>query len=176
MQLPAIRGGTGKRWVSESILQSAKIQGAFTSWETSMSAMTWADVMASPYLKDLPFKIELNKWGKIEMSPASNRHGMVQFNIGKELDLRAGGQVLVECSVQTTDGVRVADIAWISHARLQQLGDVTPFPQAPEVCVEVMSPSNSWAEMEMKAGLYLGAGAEEVWIVGLDGSKRVIRA
>jgi Uma2 family endonuclease len=141
-----------------------------------MSAMTWADVMANPYLKDLPFKIELNKWGKIEMSPASNKHGLVQFAIGKELDKRPGGKVLVECSVATSDGVRVADIAWISDGRLQAVGDVTPYPRAPEICVEVMSPSNSWAEMEMKAGLYLGAGADEVWIAGLDGSRRVIRA
>jgi Uma2 family endonuclease len=141
-----------------------------------MAAMTWADVMASPYLKDLPFKIELNKWGKIEMSPASNEHGIKQVDIATELGKRHGGKVLVECSIATTDGVRVADVAWISHQRLQQMGAVTPFPEAPEVCVEVMSLSNSWPEMEMKAGLYLGAGAEEVWIVGLDGSKRVIRA
>ena len=141
-----------------------------------MSAMTWADVMASPYLKDLPFKIELNKWGKIEMSPASNRHGRVQFDIGKELDRRQGGRVIVECSVQTTDGVRVADVAWISNERLAGFGNVTPYPRAPEICVEVMSPSNSWPEMEMKAGLYLEAGAQEVWIAGLDGDRRVIRA
>ena len=36
-----------------------------------MSTLTWADVMANPFLKDLPFKIEPNKWGRIEMSPAS---------------------------------------------------------------------------------------------------------
>jgi Uma2 family endonuclease len=141
-----------------------------------MSTMTWADVMANPFLKDLPFKIELNKWGKIEMSPASNQHGMLQYAVGKELDQRPGGRVLVECSIATTDGVRVADVAWVSDARLAQLGDVTPYPQAPEVCVEIMSPSNSWGEMHMKAGLYLQAGAEEVWVVGLDGQRRVIRA
>ena len=129
-----------------------------------------------PYLKDLPFKIELNKWGKIEMSPASNEHGTVQFAVGKELDRRPGGRVLVECSIATSDGVRVADVAWISDERLRQMGQVTPYPRAPEICVEVMSPSNSWAEMEMKAALYLEAGAEEVWIAGLDGQRRVIRA
>ncbi len=141
-----------------------------------MSAMTWADVMASPYLKDLPFKIELNKWGKIEMSPASNEHGTVQFAVGKELDRRPGGRVLVECSIATSDGVRVADVAWVSDERLRQMGPVTPYPRAPEICVEVMSPSNSWPEMEMKAALYLEAGAEEVWIASLDGQRRVIKA
>jgi Uma2 family endonuclease len=141
-----------------------------------MSSMTWNDVLASPYLKDLPFKIELNKWGKIEMSPASNEHGSLQFNVGKELDRRPGGTVVMECSVATTDGVRVADAAWISNERLAAMGPVTPYSRAPEICVEVKSPSNSWAEMEMKAALYLEAGAEEVWIVELDGQRRVIRA
>ena len=141
-----------------------------------MAAMTWADVMASPYLKDLPFKIELNKWGKIEMSPATNRHGLQQFNIGKELDQRPGGRVLVECSITTTDGVRVADVAWVSNERFESFGDATPYPRAPEVCVEVKAPSNSWAEMEMKAALYIEAGAEEVWIAPLDGPRSVIRA
>jgi Uma2 family endonuclease len=141
-----------------------------------MPSMTWADVMANPFLKDLPFKIELNKWGKIEMSPASNEHGLKQVDISAELRQRPGGRVLVECSIQTHDGVRVADVAWVSDARLQSMGTVTPYPKAPEVCVEVKSPSNSWAEMHMKASLYLEAGAEEVWIVGLDGEKRVIRA
>jgi Uma2 family endonuclease len=83
--------------------------------------------------------------------------------------------VLVECSVQTSDGVRVADVAWISNARLKKIGWVTPFPQAPEPCVEIMSPSNSWAEMHVKAGHYLEAGAEEVWVVTLDGKRKVIK-
>jgi len=140
-----------------------------------MSTMTWADVMANPHLKDLPFKIELNKWGRIEMSPASNEHGLLQYNIGKELDQRPGGSVLVECSIATSDGVRVADVAWVSDARLASFGGATPYPRAPEICVEVMSPSNTWGEMYTKAVLYLEAGAEEVWVVALDGERRVIR-
>jgi len=30
--------------------------------------MEWAEVVDNPLLQDLPFKIELNKWGKILMS------------------------------------------------------------------------------------------------------------
>lgn len=137
--------------------------------------MQWADVLANPWLQNLPFKIELNRWGRIEMSPASNQHGAIQVDIAAELRRRRGGRVLVECSIQTSDGVRVADVAWISSKRLKTLGWTTPFASAPELCVEIMSPANSWAEMHMKAGLYLEAGAVEVWIVGLDGKRTVIR-
>ena len=38
----------------------------------------------------------------------------------------------------------------------------------PELCVEIVSPSNSREEMRIKTELYLGAGAQEVWIVYLD--------
>lgn len=141
-----------------------------------MTTLTWADVMANPFLKDLPFKIELNKWGRIEMSPASNEHGRLQYSIGKELDQRPGGSVVMECSIATSDGVRVADVAWISAERLASFGSATPYPRAPEVCVEIMSPSNTWGEMHIKAGLYLEAGASEVWIATLEGERRVIRA
>ncbi len=141
-----------------------------------MSSLTWSDVMSNPYLKDLPFKIELNKWGRIEMSPASNRHGLVQVEVANQLGQRPAGRVLVECSIQTVDGVRVADVAWISDARLAEFGDATPYPRAPEICVEVMSASNTWAEMHFKAGLYLQAGAEEVWVVSLDGQRTTIKA
>jgi Uma2 family endonuclease len=139
--------------------------------------MQWADVLANPFLKDLPFKIELNRWGRIEMSPASNQHGLLQVDLATELrQQRPNGRVLVECSIQTTDGVRVADVAWISDERLARYADATPYPGAPELCIEVMSPSNTWAEMHMKAGLYLEAGAQEVWIVPIKGERKVIKA
>ena len=144
--------------------------------EPVMSTLQWADVLANPYLKDLPFKIELNRWGRIEMSPASNQHGLLQTDLAAELRKRRGGRVITECSVQTSDGVRVADVAWVSNARLKAMGIVTPFPQAPEICVEIMSPSASWAEMHVKAGLYLQAGAQQVWVVPIVGERRIITA
>ena len=137
--------------------------------------MLWSEVIANPYLQNLPFKIELNKWGKIEMSPASNKHGRLQIDIGAELKRRKGGVVISECSIQTTEGVKVADVAWISNALFKRLGDETPYSQCPEICVEIKSPSNSWAEMHMKASLYLAAGAKEVWIQPLDGKRLTIK-
>ena len=137
--------------------------------------MTWQEVIDNPYLQNLPFKIELSKWGKVEMSPASNLHGKRQGEISGEVCKRYGGVAIAGCSIQTDDGVRVADVAWISNALYAQFGTQTPYPQAPELCVEIMSPSNTWAEMHMKAGLYLKAGAREVWIEPLNGKRTVIK-
>jgi len=132
--------------------------------------MDWANVINDPLLKNLPFKIELNKWGKILMSPASNNHGRLQYEIGRRIDRhKQGGTIIMECSIQTTDGVKVADIAWASEAFVARHGFETPYSRAPEICVEITSPSNSKGEMDEKIALYLASGATEVWIVDETG-------
>jgi Uma2 family endonuclease len=137
-------------------------------------ALRWAELCHDPLLQRLPGKIELNAYGVIEMSPASNRHGITQAEIVRALAVQLpAGQAIVECSITTTEGVRVPDVAWASAEFTARYGDVTPYPAAPEICVEVRSPSNSDAEMAFKTRLFLEAGAVEVWIVGEDGSWQV---
>ena len=61
--------------------------------------MEWVDVINNPLLENLPFKIELNKWEKILMSPASNHHGKRQYDIGRFIDKNKGtGNIIMECS------------------------------------------------------------------------------
>ena len=100
------------------------------------------------------------------MSPASNRHGILQNRVAREIELeKQSGVVVIECSILTSEGVRVADVAWLSNEFYAEFGERTPFPKAPEICVEIKSPGNSKAEMEEKVRLYLEKGALEVWIV-----------
>ena len=126
----------------------------------------WQELMNNPFFRDVPYKVELNKFGQILMSPASNRHGILQFNVGSEIKEKLGnGIIITECSILTSEGVRVADVAWLSDEFFAEFGETTPFPKAPEICVEVKSPANSRAEMDEKVRLYLEKGALEVWIV-----------
>ncbi len=138
-------------------------------------AEKWREVIESPHLRDLPFKLELNEDGKVEfaMSPASNRHSHWQFRIGVLLERALGGEALVECSILTRKGVKVADVVWCSPAFLARQGYETPYTQAPELCVEVASPSNTTDEFERKTRLYLDAGAVEVWVVREDGTVEI---
>jgi Uma2 family endonuclease len=128
--------------------------------------MQWADVLAEPTLKDLPYKIELNEYGKIVMTPATNKHGSVQSRVARRSwQARGDGEVITECSVETDKGVKVADVAWCSNAFIGRHGLETPFTEAPELCVEVISPSNSEREVDEKRALYFSRGATEVWLV-----------
>jgi Uma2 family endonuclease len=74
------------------------------------------------------------------------------------------GRVFTECPISTADGVKAADVAWASPGRLRELSDQPCFPRAPEICVEVISPSNSESEIRAKMDLYFDAGAQEVWL------------
>ncbi|MCX7421495.1 MAG: Uma2 family endonuclease [Planctomycetia bacterium] len=132
--------------------------------------MIWAEVLADKSLQDLPYKIELNGRGQIVMSPASNRHGLYQSEIVRHFHRLARlGRVITECSVQTADGVKVADVAWMSSAFAKKHGLVTPYRTAPEICVEVVSPSNTKMEIDEKITLYLAKGAQEMWVCDSHG-------
>ncbi|MFM9972121.1 MAG: Uma2 family endonuclease [Burkholderiales bacterium] len=142
-----------------------------------MLARRWVEVIADPALRDLPYKIELNARGKIEMSPATNAHGRFQFLVGVELHrLLPDGAVITEASVLTAIGVRVPDVAWASRRFVETFGMMTPFPRAPEICVEVDSPSNTEEETSEKIKAYLDAGAQEVWVVSEEGRVRYYAA
>jgi Uma2 family endonuclease len=134
--------------------------------------MNWAEVLADKSLRDLPYKIELDRYGNIIMSPANNRHGRLQLLIGSFLERTLGGEALCECSINTSEGVKVADVAWCTLDFLAQHHYQTPYPVAPEICVEIRSPSNSHEEIRMKVALYLERGAHEVWIVLETGEVR----
>jgi Uma2 family endonuclease len=141
--------------------------------------LRWNEVLRDPALQDLPYKIELNAWGKVEMSPASNRHAHLQGELAgelRELRKQLGGMVLTECSVLTRIGIRVPDVAWASARFMDSYGEITPFMRAPEICVEILSPSNVEAEIEAKTGAYLAAGATEVWLVSEQGGMRYFDA
>ena len=132
----------------------------------------WHEVLVDPTLRNLPYKIELNSWGKVEMSPATNRHSRLQGELAAELKRQLGGSVLTECSILTRIGIRVPDVAWMSPEFLASYGEITPFQCAPEICAEVISPSNTQAEVDEKKAAYLAAGAREVWLVSEEGKIR----
>jgi Uma2 family endonuclease len=133
--------------------------------------MNWQEVCNDPLLRELPYKIELNEWGKIVMSPATSRHGILQGLLQDILrQERRDGLVFPECPIQTAKGVKVPDVVWASGAFMGDYAAASPFLRAPELCVEVMSPANFLREMEEKRELYFARGAQEVWLCGEQGA------
>lgn len=134
-------------------------------------ALRWTQVLKDQSLEDLPYKIETDRLGQVIMSPASADHSEFQSTVMLLLDpMKPNGKVYCECPIATPEGVKVPDVAWISATRRAlRKPDQATFLIAPELCIEVISPSNSVAELEEKRTLYFQQGAEEVWTCDLTG-------
>jgi Uma2 family endonuclease len=140
--------------------------------QTAFNLRRWAELLADRELARVEGRIETDRHGHIIMSPLpAPRHGSYQLEIGHLLrTLMSRGRVLTECPISTADGVKAADVAWASPESMRALGAQVCFPNSPEICVEVLSPSNTEPEIQEKSALYFNAGAKEVWICSKTGA------
>jgi Uma2 family endonuclease len=123
-------------------------------------------------LARLPYKLETNEQGQVIVNPPSNiKHANYAGLIAAFLQQQGGGRVLIEPPIATARGVKVPDIAWMRTAKAKRYRG-SAYPVAPELCVEVLSPRNTSAEMNEKITLYFEGGAQEVWLCLLDGRMR----
>jgi Uma2 family endonuclease len=134
-------------------------------------AARYRELCDDPRFANLPGKIELDCWGRILMSPATNYHGQLQGRLCRIFGALPG-EAFVESSVVSAERLMVPDVVWASAAFLAAHRDETPYTRAPEICIEVVSPSNSLQELREKVAEYLAMGAVEAWIV-YPQSKRV---
>jgi Uma2 family endonuclease len=137
---------------------------------TERPGFTFAQIATDPRFRNLPYQIETNARGQIIMSPNRQNHGAFLIEIGARLREQLPGRVIAESVIATSDGEKIADVAWCSPARWKQLQGTLAASVAPEICVEIRSPSNTDEEMAHKRALYFEAGADEVWICDEDGT------
>ena len=125
-------------------------------------------------MPDDGFRYELVRGELRRMTPAGNVHGRVAMNVGISLggyvkahDL--GAVYAAETGFRLTgdpDTVRAPDVAFVSQARVEAIGEVEGFwPEAPDLAVEVISPGDSYSEVEEKVFDWLEAGTKMVVVV-----------
>ncbi len=132
----------------------------------------WREILDDPCFANFIGKLDLDRWGRILVSPVNTEHGRVSARLAHLLITHLGGQAVVEVGVRTPEGIFAPDVAWCSDAFWQAHGNETPLQVAPEISVEVASPSNTMQDLREKAQAYLDAGAVEAWIV-FPRSKRI---
>lgn len=145
---------------------------------TTIQPTTANDLLRMP---DDGFRYELVRGELTKMSPAGNKHGRYAANITGSLvphvkANRLGAVYAAETGFwlkSEPDTVRAPDVAFVSQKRLDEVGDVDGFwPGAPDLVVEVISPSDAYTEVEEKVFEWLGAGARMVVVV--DPRKRTV--
>lgn len=129
-------------------------------------ALRYRTLCDDPCLVSVPGKIELDAWGRLLMTPPpSVYHGRVQANLTYKLKAALGGHVISEAPIVTPAGLFLPDVAWASTSFMSAHQSESALTQAPDICIEVVSPSNSVKELNEKRDAYLAAGAAEVWII-----------
>lgn len=146
-----------------------------SSMATVERPITAADLLSLPELsEDAIGRCELVAGRVDRMTPAGFRHGLVTGAIagalvrclGEESRWRIIGGEAGFLLGRDPDTVRAADLAVVSResaARAAARGGF--FEGAPDLVVEVMSPSDAAAKVAEKTASWLAAGATAVWVV-----------
>ena len=138
---------------------------------------TWEEICDDQSLRDLPYKIEQDRYGRIVMSPTSYDHGLLQAAIAFRLrDLPPNWAISPEGAITTSEGIRVPDVVAISKRRSVANRGKFALPEAPEICVEVVSWSNSMPDISEKRRLLAPLGCQEFWICSDEGQMTFLDA
>ncbi len=117
------------------------------------------------------FRYELVRGELRQMTPAGNVHGRVAMNVGISLGSHVKAHDLGAVYAAETgfrlagdpDTVRAPDVAFVSRERLEEAGETEGYwPGAPDLAVEVISPGDSYVEVEEKVFGWLEAGTKMV--------------
>ena len=108
------------------------------------------------------------------MAPGGSEHGAINMDLGGPLwtfvrKHKLGRIFSADTGfvlTQNPDTVRAPDLAFVSAARIAAVGMPQKFwPGAPDLAVEIVSPSDTLQDVEEKVDEWLAAGTTLVWVI-----------
>lgn len=115
---------------------------------------------------------ELNAGELITMPPAKSLHSLIALAVLEALQayLRQQGlsRAIPEAGYVLSRGpltVCQPDVSVLSKERIQSTAGDEYFEGAPELAVEIVSPSDSAEGLQLKVSQYLVAGSKQVWVL-----------
>jgi Uma2 family endonuclease len=107
------------------------------------------------------------------MAAATIKHGYVAMGAGSAVRVfvdqhQLGWVVTAEASFivsRNPDTVLIPDAAFIQTSQLSKMSDNGFFDGAPDLVIEVVSPSDRVSRVVAKVDRWLAAGAQSVWII-----------
>lgn len=110
------------------------------------------------------------------MSPTGGEHAYLEVALSSRLDnfmrARKLGWVLAgEVGFyirRNPDRIRAPDVAFVSRQRMPRRPRKNFLEVTPELVVEIVSPSDEWAEIRRKIADYFSIGVNRVWLVEPD--------
>ncbi|MEX2140250.1 MAG: Uma2 family endonuclease [Pirellulales bacterium] len=123
---------------------------------------------------------ELVRGELLMMSPVKSPHGIVTLTVGailhgyvrkKRLGVVFGAETGFYIE-RNPDTVRAPDVGFVHKHRLKRPLPDGFYPGAPDLAVEVLSPSDRSKEVKSKVAMWLSTGCRLVWVV--DPKKRTV--
>ncbi|MGH7481528.1 MAG: Uma2 family endonuclease [Longimicrobiales bacterium] len=118
------------------------------------------------------YRIELVRGWLVREPQPGARHGRLSARLFQALNDYAratgAGEVLIELGFRLSADpatVRGPDVAFLAAARVPREMPVGFWEGAPDLAVEVVSPSNRRPDIDAKVRDYLDSGAHAVWVV-----------
>ena len=115
----------------------------------------------------------------LELAPANDEHGETAGNVVTAFNNYSRPRGIGRARVETgytlrtgPDTVRGPDVSFVLQPRVEGRGSGFPVG-APDIAVEVVSPSNTAAEVARKVAEYLAAGSQRVWVI-YPAARRVV--
>jgi Uma2 family endonuclease len=140
---------------------------------TTTKLMTFAEFERLP--DEVCRRHELRHGELIEVPPPQHIHRLIQDRLVEFLKPLAGnGYVGIEVAFRALPQYeyRIADVAYVTRERWERIADNDNLRGAPELVIEILSPSNTKAMMRERAALCLANGCLEFWV--LDEKKRQV--
>jgi Uma2 family endonuclease len=137
---------------------------------STRTLMTVADFERLP---DDGNRHELDEGELIVMPPPMYRHGRIQARVarllGNFVDDRALGEVATECGFRlSAETVLGPDVVFNRRERLALIDFDHYSSFAPDLVVEVVSPSANARQFNRKIGQYLKSGTHTIWVLDPD--------
>ena len=139
--------------------------------------VTKKDWVTAQQLAEMPddgYRYELVRGEIRKMPPSSEEHGLVSANVAGDLipyvRLNGLGRVVIGETgyllESNPDHVRAPDVSFIRQERVSPPGQRRSFVQgAPDLAIEVLSPSNRSGQMAEKVADYLATGCRMVIVI-----------
>jgi Uma2 family endonuclease len=117
-------------------------------------------------------RYELRHGELVTVAPPIHQHSRAQRQLRRMLEKAAGESGVVENEFPFRAlpeyEYRVADVAFLSKDRWDNIDPKGLLAGVPELVIEVLSPSNTVAEIIDKKTVCLENGAREFWVVDID--------
>ncbi|HXB70834.1 MAG TPA: Uma2 family endonuclease [Candidatus Acidoferrales bacterium] len=141
---------------------------------------TLPDLITVEQFRQLPkggeFAYELLDGRVVAVTRPKPRHWKLQRQLARLLEpkLKAFGEVATEVPFRPVAefNLRAADVAVISHRRWEAIDPDDDLRGAPELVIEIKSPSNTQRKVQELARLCMENGAIQFWI--LDSNKKTV--